>query len=341
MTKPIDRRTFLMAAAGAVAGAAASPASTGARMQTPAYTLTPDPLGSVLETADGRTAFVYMTRKPDDPNFWANHTCCFHPVFTPAGERLTDFAPGDHHHHRGIFLSWHSMTFRRRADFTSLGPLGPTHGFDINRGDFWGWGQFAPTDTRVIVNRGVRLVRADARSAEVEILNDWTIGGQTYLGERTTVGWQEEGGANVLDLTYRLTPDWDLALDRAAFGGFCVRARKDGESWYSDPAGRVTKPDPHYSAPELNWPAADWYAYAIRIAGGREIGCAVVNHASNPPTTWHNPRYVWMVNPTIVAERAYEVPQGQTLTLRYRVIVFDGALPSALVGRLSGDWRRN
>jgi hypothetical protein len=336
VSKPIDRRHFLVTATGMVAAAAVSP---GARMQSRTYTLEDQPLGKVLKTADGRTAFVYMTQKPDDPNFWANSTCCFHPLLTPAGERITDFAPGDHHHHRGVFLAWHSMTFRRPADFSALGPLGPTHGFDINRADFWGWGQFAPIDKRVIVNRSVLLVQAGERSARLEIQNDWTIDGQKYLGEQTQADWQEESGAHVLDLTYRLTPDWHLTLDRTAFGGFCVRARNDGESWYADPSGRVTRPDPHYSAPDLNWPPAGWYAYSIRLSGGQELGCAVVNHASNPATTWHNPRYVWMVNPCIVAERAVDVPQGQPLTLRYRVIVFDGALPVDLVGRLAESWR--
>jgi hypothetical protein len=332
----IERRDFLIATAGMV-GAVATP---GARMQTRSYALDNDPLGRVLKTADGRTAFVYMTKKPDDPNFWAASTCCFHPLMTPAGERITDFAPGDHHHHRGVFLAWHSMTFKRKADFRALGPLGPTHGFDINRGDFWGWGQFAPIDKRVIVNRDVRLVRADQRSAEIEILNDWTIEGQKLMGERTTAAWHEESGANVLDLTYRLTPDWDLTLDRTAFGGFCVRARNDGDSWYTDPSGRVTRPDPHYSAPELNWPEKDWYAFSIKLRSGKEIGCAVVNHASNPASTWHNPRYVWMVNPTLAAAKPVEVPQGQTLTLRYRVMVFDGAVPTPAINQLSSTWRR-
>ena len=82
------------------------------------------------------------------------------------------------------------MTFKRKADFSKLGPLGPTHGFDINRADFWGWGQFAPIDKRVITNRDIKLVNADAKSAQIEIVNDWTIEGQKYLGERTTVGWR-------------------------------------------------------------------------------------------------------------------------------------------------------
>jgi hypothetical protein len=331
-----SRRLFLRTGVGALSAAAI-----GARVQESNYTLKPEGVGQVLTAANGTPRVVYMTKKPDDPNFHANSTCCFHPFFTPSGERITDFAPGDHHHHRGIFLAWHAMTFRRKADFSRMGPLAPTHGFDINRGDFWGWGQFAPTNGRVIVNRSICLMRADERSAVLEIENDWTIDGRKRLGERLTAALREEGVANVLDLTYRLTPEWDLTLDHQAFGGFCVRARNDGKSAYADPHGAVTRPDPHYSAPDLNWPAADWYAYTIALTNGKSIGCAVVDHPSNPPSTWHNPRYVWMINPCIVSAKAVQIAQGNTLTLRYRVVGFDGPLPSNLIASLSTEWRQS
>ena len=156
----------------------------------------------------------------------------------------------------------------------------------------------------------------------------------------TRAVWREVPGANVLDLTYTLTPDREMTLNQTAFGGFCVRARNDGEAWYESPSGRVTLPDPHYSAPDLNWPRADWYAYGITLAGGKTIGCAVVDHPANPPATWHNPRYVWMINPCIVSGKPVTVENGRALTLRYRVIVFDGPVPGPLVRQLSAEWRR-
>ena len=53
----------------------------------------------------------------------------------------------------------------------------------------------------------------------------------------------------------------------------------------------------------------------------------------------HNPRYVWMINPCIVANKPFEVPEGQSLTLRYRVVTFDGALPDRLIADLSKQFR--
>ncbi|MCC6355162.1 MAG: PmoA family protein [Verrucomicrobiae bacterium] len=309
-------------------------------MKAAEYTLAPDACGMTLKAPDGRVVFTYMTRKPEKTNLAANSTSCFHPVNTPSGERLTDLAPGDHHHHRGVFLAWHAMQFQWPADFSGFGPLGPTEGFNIERGDFWGWGQFAPTGGRVIVNKGIELAKADAERAELEIVDDWMIGGKAFMRQVTGVVVREEAGAYVMDLDYRLTPERALRLDHQAFGGFCVRARNDGESWYADGDGKVTLPDPHYSTPKLNWPARPWYDYTIALNSGKTVGCAVIEHPENPPSTWHNPRYVWMINPCIVAGGEVRVNAGEPLRLRYRLVIHDGVTPKALIERLLEEWKR-
>ncbi|MBN2473929.1 MAG: PmoA family protein [Pirellulales bacterium] len=304
------------------------------------YVLATDPYGIVLKAPSGRTVFRYMTRKPEKTNLAANSVCCFHPLNTPSGVRLTDLAPGDHHHHRGVFLAWHTTEFHEKADFSSLGPLGPTRGFNISRGDFWGWGQFAPTEGVGIRSRAVELVKADARQAELAICNDWAIRDKVMMKEVTSAVVAEREGAYVVDLVYRLTPAARLVLNPTAFGGFCVRARNDGESYYATADGKVELRDPHYSVPELNWPAADWYDYTIKLDDGKTVGCTVIDHPDNPPATWHNPRYVWMVNPCIVDKGPVTVEQGDTLTLRYRLVVHDGPTPVDLLKGLSAEWRR-
>ena len=86
------------------------------------------------KTPGGRAVFRYMTKKPAETNLTANSVCCLYPVYTPSGEAAVDFAPGDHRHHRGVFLAWHATKGKKPADF-------------------WGWGEFAPTENRVIENR--------------------------------------------------------------------------------------------------------------------------------------------------------------------------------------------
>ncbi|MDP2897398.1 MAG: PmoA family protein [bacterium] len=285
-----------------------------------AFTLTPDEYGMVLKTPDGRTVFRYMTKKPADSELTANSVCCFYPVNTPSGERVVDFAPSDHRHHRGIFLAWHSMTGKEKADF-------------------WGWGEWAPTKDRVIQNRSVKLVESDASHAVLEVRNDWLVEERPMIHELLKVDARETKGAYVIDLDYRLTPTEDVTLDRTAFGGFCVKARKEGKGVYESPSGEVKLPDPHYLKPETDWPAADWYDYTIRLDSGKTVGIAVLDHPSNPPTTWHNLAPIAMVNPCIVAPGSVKLTRDTPLRLRYRLVIHDGPKVFELLKELSDKWQ--
>src|SRR5579862_8600422 len=115
------RRTFLGAASAAALGA-----------QTGAWTLEAGPFGKTLKTPEGRTVLTYLTSKPADIPLAGNSACCFHPVNTLSGERVTDIAPPDHRDHRGAFFAWANMEFHRNGE--------------ILKADFWGWGHYAPTE---------------------------------------------------------------------------------------------------------------------------------------------------------------------------------------------------
>jgi hypothetical protein len=315
---PITRRAFL-AASGAIA------LSRPLQSQARAYTLEPNAAGQTLKDPNGRIVLGYLTSKPEGVPLAGNSACCIHPLNTLGGERATDIAPPDHRDHRGIFFAWHDMEFRRNGE-----PL---------RGDFWGWGKFAPTEGRTIVNRDLRLVAADARSAEIAVVNDWTINGQPVLQEATTISAGEEQGARVLDLTYRFTSDYDVTLNRMAFTGFCFRCRNDGTYSFSDSKGEVTLPNSNATNPDSDWPAQNWYSHTVALADGKTIASAVIDHSSNPPSAWHGARSVSFLNPCIAAPGAVNIRARQPLTLRYRAVVQDGKFPDGLLDRMAGRWR--
>jgi hypothetical protein len=313
------------------AGAAYLPTDSGHAAS--AYSLEPVPDGMRLKTPDGRVVFDYLTRKPENSGLTSPSAACFHPVNTPSGERITSLAPDDHPHHRGIFFGWQDSEFREPANFDNYGP--------IRRADFWGWGEYAPREGRVIQNREIKLLKSDAGHAEIAIQNDWLVPrDRKMLDESDIASITERDGVFVLDLDYRLTPVVDYFLDRSAFGGFDVQCRKDGESYYTNAAGKVKLPDPHYSAPELNWPSADWYGYVITLQNGKTLGAVVIDHPRNPPTTWHNSSHLWMLSPSITASGPMTVKGGTTLRLRYRVVVHDGVTPTEKIQKLAAEFRR-
>ena len=75
-------------------------------------------------------------------------------------------------------------------------------------------------------------------------------------------------------------------------------------------------------------------------AGGKTIGWAVMDHPSNPTSSWHEPRSVHFLQPAIMAQAPVNVAKGQPLALRYRVALFDGEVPTALLNKLAAEWRR-
>jgi len=250
--------------------------------------------------------------------------CYFHPLMTPGGIAVTEVGPADHPHHRGVFLAWVEMHGKQDADF-------------------WGWGEHAPKKNRRIVNRDVTKLLAGSTGGFAAI-NEWLAENEVVLDEQLRAKVRVVDGMNVLDLEYTLTSTADLKLARWAFSGFCVRIRIDGKLEAHGPAGLVDLPNPSHVKPETDWPAAAWYAYALRDvtgAGGKTIGLAVVDHPKNPPSLWHNHRAIGMINPCIVAPGEVTLKVGGPLVLRYRVLTFDGDLPRAAVARSADEFRKN
>ncbi len=306
------------------------------------YTLEPSQYGMTLKTPDGRVVFEYMTKKPEKSTLTSPSTACFHPVNTPSGETITSFAPDDHPHHRGIFFGWHDSEFYEPPARPNPSPTAALKAATVRRADFWGWGVYAPREGRVIVTKDVKLVKADANRAELEIRNDLMIDNRKMGEENDIVVVTERDGVFVIDLEYRIAPTVEYRVKQNAFGGFDLQARKDGESYYATAAGKVTRRDPHYAYPELDWPSEPWYDYTITLRGnGKTLGAAVLDHPSNPPTLWHNSRSLWMLNPSVTALGDITILPEAPLKLRYRVVVHDGPTPTAVLQKLSGEWRAN
>jgi hypothetical protein len=287
---------------------------------------------AVVVTSGDREILRYQLKKPADVKLPVDSGCYFHPLATPAGVVITDVAPPDHPHHRGVFLAWVE-----------------THG-KVDA-DFWGWGEHAPIKNRRIVNREVGTVATESRSgpdgtvaaARFSVRNDWVADGEPVMREDLRVAVHAAPGAkaNVLDLTYTLTPTADLTLTRWAFSGFCVRTRGPADApqlTAYGPQGEVTLPNPSHVKPDSDWPAAPWYDYTLKLKDGKVAGVAVIDHPKNPPSLWHNHRDVRMLNPCIVAPDKVVLKANEPLVLRYRVVAHDGPVPNEQLDRLARDW---
>src|SRR5688572_28868174 len=300
----------------ALAAAYAARAAADAKPADKGWTLKEGDGQVTVVSPQGRPFVTYQTERPADSKLPVESGCYFHPLYTPQGTVVTDVAPADHPHHRGVFLAWVEMHGKKDADF-------------------WGWGEHAPVKDRRIISDQLRV---GGSPTSFEFSNDWTAEGETLLEEKLSGGVRATDQANVLDLTYTLTPTADLKLSRWAFSGFCVRTRKEGKLTAFGPGGEVKLPDPSHVKPESDWPAAAWYGYTLTFDDGKVAGVAVIDHPRNPPSLWHNHRGVRMLNPCIVAPAAVELKAGKPLVLRYRVVAHDGPTPRELLDRLAKEW---
>ncbi|HZE98924.1 MAG TPA: DUF6807 family protein, partial [Planctomycetota bacterium] len=184
---------------------------------------------AVVVRSGDQEALRYQLVKPEGSPLTASSACYFHPLTTPKGAVVTDVAPSDHRHHRGIFLAWVELHGKKDADF-------------------WGWGQYAPVKDRVILNKGVTGLKG-GDAAAFEVANDWVAEGEVLLQEALQVSLSMKESATVLTLVYTLKADADLRLPKWAFSGFCARLRKDGQATIEGPDGEVKLPAPNHMKP--------------------------------------------------------------------------------------------
>ncbi|HMC65861.1 MAG TPA: DUF6807 family protein [Gemmataceae bacterium] len=282
------------------------------------FSVTEERTGVHVKTSDGRPVLHYVTQRPKNSKLSVQSACYFHPVYTPKGEVLTDVAPDDHLHHRGVWLAFVEMHGKKDADF-------------------WGWGQHAPKDKRVIESQGVDVVAKKADRAELRMQNCWLADGDEMLAEELRTVVMERDRCFLIDLTYKLTPGEDAKIARWAFSGFCFRGRKDGKVVASGPKGKVELPEPSHLKPQTDWPSSPWYDFTIELAGRKQIGMAVLDHPKNPKALWYNSRTARMLNPSICAPGEVQLKANQPLLLRYRLVAHDGPAPVDLLNKVAAE----
>src|SRR5215204_46686 len=247
---------------------------------------------SITIKSNNKEVLAYQLQKPDNKKYPLESACFFHPLKTPSGKILTDFANADHPHHRGIFLGWVEMHGRKDADF-------------------WGWGEPAPIANRKIVHATLDQTTSTSTSVGFQVTNDWLADNEPLLRERLQAEVSTTANSNILDLTYTLTPDADLTLARWAFSGFCIRMPKTGKLAISSPDGPANRPVPSHTKPETDWPAAKWYDFTLTFDDNSQAGITLIDHPRNPPSLWHNHKDIRMINPAITAPGPITMKGGE------------------------------
>lgn len=263
--------------------------------------------GGVAVKIDGQPFTEYLVQSGSKPILW--------PIIGPNGKRLTrnwpmdTGVPGetdrDHPHQRSLWF---------------------THG-DVNGIDFWSEGK-----GRIEHREFVKV--SGGPTATIVTKNDWLSpdGSKLVCQDERTLGFGGDGERRWIDfeIVIKATAG-PVVFGDTKEGSFGVRTASSMRV-DSKKGGQIVNSDGNTNAAAWGKPAA-WVDYYGRV-DDETLGIAILNHPSSFrfPTYWHVRTYgLFAANPFGLhdftggaSKGEFTLPEGQTLKLRYRVLLHKG-----------------
>lgn len=255
----------------------------------------------------------------------------FHPVALPDGPNLTWYRPADHRWHRALWFSWKY----------------------IDGVNYW------EEDARTGASAG----RTEQKPPAIHLTDDHSAritqelayrpaGGEPVLQERRVIEVSmpvaEMRGQYFMDWDLTFTALQDLVLDRTplpnepggeVFGGYAglsvrfIQELAEREALTTEEQATWTQDRYRGKASGLD--------YTGRI-DGQEMGIAILDHPDNlnAPSPWYaiNGAVMHYFSPAVICYGPHQMKTGETLRLRYRVIVHPGRFSQAQLRAAVADY---
>ncbi|MGA2618112.1 MAG: DUF6807 family protein [Thermoguttaceae bacterium] len=251
-----------------------------------------------------------------------NRANFFHPLVTPAGVTVSDDAPPDHLHHRGLFLSFTEVTWSGNAQRL--------------KGNFW------HGDPAAKVAPGkVLYARGGPVCAAIAVSHDFMIGARAVLEQDVIArAARVSPRVNVLDVEYRITAlGGDVVLGPNFYSCLQLRGaaafnRPDLVFSYDD--GKPHRDVDHRFDPPPEEPPLSRWIDETGLVEAKPVGAAVAIHPSTAKSRLCYSRGVKGLNLDFLYDAPLTVKAGQTLTARYQVYIHDGTAAEAQIGGIAG-----
>jgi len=244
---------------------------------------------------------VTVDRVPQkDPR--RTRACYIHPLWGLQGEVLTDDAPRDHYHHRGIYWAW------------------PHVKIDGREYDLWMYHNIQQKFVRWLDRQ------AGPVTAALGVENGWFVADRKVMIERVWLrAYKAAGGERSLDLEFTFIPvDRPITLrgsEGKSYGGLNIRYAPRDKTVITVPAG-PSKQD----LPDTPLPWADLSAQFKDPNAQTPSGAAVFIDPGHPdfPPTWLTRHYgILCIGWPGVKGKTFE--PGQPIRLNYRLWIHRAA----------------
>jgi len=220
-----------------------------------------------------------------------------------------DYPRNDHSWHRALWWSWKA----------------------INGVNYWEGNQTGTEPVRATI-----ATKPDG-SAQIEVAIAYHRPGESPVvleKRRVTVSAPDADGAYFIGWETSFTPSGqdDVRFDRNSYGGFALRMAAEccGDAGRKIPAWTFGNSEGHA---DINNRAARWVSYQGTASNGQAACVAIFDHPDNPghPALWQTRSHYPYLNPSLTCKEDYVLPSGQTLRLRYGVMVSAGPLDANAV----------
>lgn len=242
------------------------------------------------------------------------------PVYTPAGFAVTSECPADHPHHNSFWIAsdhvdcWMPAAADRKEQYT--------YNFYVDE-TFQGRAPGRIVQLRAegeaLDGNRYRITQAMEWRGPVE----WAApDGRVAAREERVIELGLAGASYVIDVRSTLSAvDWDLSLGPTRHAYFNLRL---AESIAVTSGGRVLDDRGRSGGAAVSGSGARWVDYSGPVGGGHRAGMTLFpdprDHAE--PFWFVTDWGVVTVGPFRFEKR--QIPQGASMTLRYRVLVHDG-----------------
>lgn len=171
----------------------------------------------------------------------------------------------------------------------------------------------------------------------------YQLPGQTPLvKEKRTINVSpmDDSGTYLIDWRAEFSPGGkkDVVFNKNSYGGFSIRMAAEycGDKKRGIPGWVFFD---NLERKQSNGKKANWVAYRGKAQNGQDACIALFDHPGNPrfPTLWQTRTQYPYMNPSFTCKEDYTLKAGETLTLRYGVLVYNG---QADHGRIEVAWKK-
>jgi len=248
-----------------------------------------------------------------------------HPLYAPNGAVLTNIQPKDHLHHYGIWNPWTRTTFRdEEVDFWNLRKLQGTvrHAAVIQQ-------QEGPVFTSLdVLHEHIAWPESTKQVLAMTEINKTRI----YRFNENTF---------MVDFEFQLTPQEPIVLEEYRYGGFVFRGT---DEWTNETSDFFTSEG--LDRDQADGKRARWCV----VSGTTPQGEASILFMGNPANYNHpEPLRIWptdgnrgrgdvFINFSPTRNTTWSLQPGETYTLAYRLLVFNGTIDADLAEKYWNDY---